>query len=81
MRYRSYEKLNIAESRLLPFVSWLPKQVPSAPCLLPKPCLLPWLLPKPCLLPKQGAEVKRLTLDTGGKHNASEPRPQPSPSP
>ena len=54
MRYRSYEKLNIAESRLLPFVSWLPKQ---------------------------GAEVERLTLDTGGKHDASEPQPQPKPSP
>ena len=26
---RGYEKLNIAESRLLPFVSWLPKQAPS----------------------------------------------------
>ena len=69
MRYRSYEKLNIAESRLLPFVSWLPKQVPSAPCLLPKPCLLPCLLPFVSWLPKQGAEVERLTLDTGGKHN------------
>ena len=30
--------------------------------------------------PKQGAEVERLTLDTGGKHDASEPQPQPSPS-
>ena len=38
--YRSYEKLNIAEARLLPLVRWLPKQ---------------------------GAEVERLTLDTGGE--------------
>ena len=32
-------------------------------------------------LPKKGAEVERLTLDTGGKHSNPNPNPNPDPNP
>ena len=66
MRYRSYEKLNIAESRLLPFVSWLPKQAaPSLRALLAPQALPPPLPPPQALPPPLPPPLRELAAQSG----------------
>ena len=66
MRYRSYEKLNIAESRLLPFVRWLPKQAaPSLRALLAPQALPPPLPPPQALPPPLPPPLRELAAQSG----------------